>query len=123
MGNLDVVRFDSGHGVQPVAELAATGTEVSPFGVARPCAGSDLVFVEFFFKGRQLRARAGELPFQIVSFHSHVDFVCLKLVRRVRDPAEKRGGIVASGPVSINSRRRSMHLKNRFDFDGNVARK
>ncbi len=123
LGHLDVVCFDSGHRVQSVAELAANGIEVAPLGVAGPCFGGDFVFVEFFFKGRQLRARAVELPFQIVSFHSHVDFVCLKLVRRVRDPAEKRGGIVASGPVSINSRRRSMHLKNRFNFNGDVARK
>ena len=77
LGNFDVVRFDSGHRVQSVAELAANCIEVAPLGIAGPCFNGDLVFVELFFKGRQLRARAIELPFQIVSFHSHVDFVCL----------------------------------------------
>jgi hypothetical protein len=79
LGNRVIVGFEFRHGIQPVAELAATGIEIAPLGVARPRVGGDLLVVKFFFKGGQLRARAVELPFQIVSFHSHVDFVCLKL--------------------------------------------
>ena len=83
--------------MQPVAELAATGGEVPPFGVTGPRIHSDFVFVEFFFKSRQFRACAVELPFQIVSFHSHFGFVCLKLSGEFAIQPKNEAGLWQAG--------------------------
>lgn len=112
--------FNSRHSIQSVAELSAAGAQVPPFRIARSSIGSDTVLIELLLKGGQLRAGSVELPFQVVSFHSHVGFNGLKQNQgsgfggKTRRDCGKNDGFV-------QRRKCSMDLKNRLDLDGDVA--
>jgi len=97
-----VVGFDFCDGNQPATELTTASTEVSPLGIQFPAIGGDAILLKLFLASRQLGARTIELPFQILSFHSHLVSIASNRIR-VRGSAKKRGEIVARIVPSFNA--------------------